>query len=182
MGKIREDKPDCNTEQALSFLQLLRPGGPWVLTAIVPDGSTTTITTSDGDEASDFIAEHNTGGSNVYYQINPCRGVLTSKASKQDIEAVEYLHIDCDPADNESPDDCKKRIKARVKQDTKRQPLPVVDSGNGMQLLFKLKQRIEITGPDVIADIEARNVALADAYGAKRGTQNIDRLFRLPSR
>jgi len=36
---------------AVVFLQRLRPGGPWVLTAIAPDGPTETITTQDASVA-----------------------------------------------------------------------------------------------------------------------------------
>ena len=32
------------TAESVEFLEKLRPGGPWVLTAIVPDGMPTTIT------------------------------------------------------------------------------------------------------------------------------------------
>ena len=36
---------------AVEFLALLRPGGPWVLTAIVPDGTIETITAKTADES-----------------------------------------------------------------------------------------------------------------------------------
>jgi hypothetical protein len=44
--------------EAVKFLQKLGPGGPWVLTAIVPDGPTTTITARTADEISDFIRDY----------------------------------------------------------------------------------------------------------------------------
>jgi hypothetical protein len=168
-------------QQAIGFLQRLRPGGPWVLTAIVPDGPTRTVTTKNENEARDFIVGQNENGKNVYYQINPCKDALTSKASKDDIAAVEFLHVDADPADDESPAVFKQRMLPLIEQDA-RQRFAMVDTGNGLQLLYRLEQPIEITGKDdpTVDDAEARNRALAQAFGAKPGTQNIDRLFRIP--
>ena len=42
-------------EAAIAFLELLRPGGPWVLTAITPDGPTTTETFFKADAAATWI-------------------------------------------------------------------------------------------------------------------------------
>jgi hypothetical protein len=43
-----------------------------------------------------------------------------------------------------------------------------------------LEEPIEISSEDVIADIEARNYALAVALGADPSTRNIDRVLRVP--
>jgi hypothetical protein len=51
---------------AINFLEQLRPGGPWVLTAIIPDGKTYTITTTNVNEVSDFV-NGNDGNRNLYY-------------------------------------------------------------------------------------------------------------------
>jgi hypothetical protein len=55
------------------------------------------------------------------------------------------------------------------------EPFPtfVIDSGNGLQLLWRLERPVEITDGDVIADIEARNYALAERLGASPATRNI---------
>jgi hypothetical protein len=39
------------TAESVEFLEKLRPGGPWVLAAIVPDGTPTTITAKTSKEA-----------------------------------------------------------------------------------------------------------------------------------
>ncbi len=59
-------------------------------------------------------------------------------------------------------------------------PTFVVDSGNGIQLLWRLKRPLKINGSGEIADAELRNKALAEAFGASPATRNIDRLLRLP--
>ena len=54
------------------FLEKLRPGGPWILTAITPDGPTKTITATNADEVAAFVRANN-GKRNIYYSVNPTR-------------------------------------------------------------------------------------------------------------
>jgi hypothetical protein len=56
-----------------------------------------------------------------------------------------------------------------------------VDSGNGIQCLWKLANPIVLSDKDsIVADVEARSAELMRRLGAKAGTQNIDRILRLP--
>lgn len=166
---------------ACKFLQQLAPTGPWVLTAIHPDDrkQITTSTFTSIEDARKFIAQHNSAGRGIYYSINPCKTALQLKAAKSDIARIRYLHVDADPADNEKPEDFKRRLLETVAA-LPQQPTFIVDSGNGLQLLFRLHEAVEITSDEVIADIEARNYALALALDASPSTRNIDRIFRLP--
>jgi virulence-associated protein E len=60
-------------------------------------------------------------------------------------------------------------------------PTFTIDSGNGLQLLWRLEQPVELADdPARIADVEARNHALALALGADPSTRNVDRILRLP--
>jgi hypothetical protein len=169
--------------KAVRFLQQLYPNGPWVLTAIIPEGgsgATTTATFSDPEEAREFIAEHNIErAENLHYSINPTKERLRSKASKQDIAAAAYLHVDADPRDDESPEAAKKRIR-RVLKTFAHKPTFEVDSGNGLQFLWRLQTPIELRDAEAIARTESRNHALADIFGADVATRNVDRVFRLP--
>ena len=54
-----QEKHNPNALAAVRFLEQLRPGGPWVLTAIVPDVRATTDTFSNPADARAFIREHN---------------------------------------------------------------------------------------------------------------------------
>jgi hypothetical protein len=166
---------------AVKFLQQLRPKGPWVLTAIEPDGPTLTrtFTSKQSEDARQFIVERNDAGDNLYYSLNPTREAMTKKAAKQDIAAVEYLHVDIDPHDDESPDQCKQRALRQVEQ-FRNEPSFIIDSGNGLQLLWELTHPVELRDFADIGDLEARNHALADAFGADASTRNIDRILRLP--
>jgi hypothetical protein len=184
--------------EALSFLEQLRPGGPWVLTAIIPDGLTETITAHSADEVRKFVCK-NDGKKNLYYSINPTRTARTTKASKLDIAAIEYSFTDLDPKDNETPEAAKARYFAGLELF---QPAPtaIIDSGNGVQALWRLVEPINLPKPvavknpkkgeprrvyspeiqAVIADAENRVKALMQTLGSVAGTQNIDRILRLP--
>ena len=166
--------------ETVSFLEQLRPNGPWVLTAILPDGGAATITvpTHTAAEVDAFLCEHN-GKRNLYYSTNPTKTAMTKKAAKTDIAAVEYLLADLDPADGETPEAAKARYLGQLNGPFEPKPTAIVDSGNGIQCLWRLAQRIELSadGANIIEDVEARSAALMFRLGAKPGTQNIDRIL-----
>src|SRR5262245_1594607 len=58
---------------AFAFLEQLRPGGPWTLTAIPADGTPiiTTRTYTVMDDTLNFITSHNKIKLNVYFALNP---------------------------------------------------------------------------------------------------------------
>jgi hypothetical protein len=174
---------------ATVFLEKLRPGGPWVLTAIVPDGPTKTITVRTADQVEAFVRKHD-GKAGLYYSVNPTRTPLSKKAKKTDIAAIEYALGDLDPADGETSEAAKARYLAQLNDVFEPKPTAGVDSGNGIQGLWKLKERIILGEPingkfspedqEKIADVEARIAAVMRRLGSKAGTQNIDRILRLP--
>jgi hypothetical protein len=64
----------------VGFLQQLRPGGPWVLTAILPDiipnePPIITITARTVAEVDAFVNKHN-GRRNLYYSVNPTKTAM----------------------------------------------------------------------------------------------------------
>jgi hypothetical protein len=184
--------------ETVEFLERLRPDGPWVITAIHPtSGKIETITARNATEARDFIRYHD-GTRNLYYSVNPTQKAMARKAAKTDIAAIEYLVGDLDPHDGESPKDAKARyLKALEALDPA--ATAIIDSGNGIQVLWKLATPIALPEPvmetdtkgktiraftpktvAIIADAEARSAALMERLGSVAGTQNIDRIFRLP--
>src|SRR5262249_42039526 len=177
------------------FLAQLRPGGPWVLVAIDPDTETiTTITAQQQADVNNFVQRWN-GKRNLYYTVNPIRQPLDKKPKKTDIAAIEYLLADLDPAKDEAPAAAKARYRAQLEA---MQPTPtaVVDSGNGLNGLWRLatpiphgapvpnaKGKLAFSDKDkaTIADAEARCKAVMERLGSTAGTQNIDRILRLPA-
>ena len=170
--------------EPISFLEHLRFGGPWVLTAIVPDGRTITISARTIAEINAFVHEHN-GKLNLYYAVNPLRNLMWKKAAKADVAAIEYLLADLDPATGETSEAAKARYLEQLNGSFEPKPTAIVDSGNGIQCLWKLTNPIvlpeeEAVRKAIIADAEARTKAIMVRLGAKPGTQNIDRILRLP--
>src|SRR5262245_18822724 len=91
--------------ESVAFLEQLRPNGPWLLTAIVPDGGpTTTATLTTAEEVHAFVTQQNCDGkSNVYFSTNPTRQAMSKKAAKTDIARIEYVQCDLDPRPDETP-------------------------------------------------------------------------------
>src|SRR5262249_46666234 len=184
-----------NSNSTQAFLEQLRPGGPWVLVAIDPDEENIiTITAQTLAEASSFVQRWN-GKRNLYYSVNPVRQALSKKPKKIDIAAIEYVLTDLDPAVDETPEAAKKRYREQLEA---MQPLPtaVIDSGNGLNALWRLGTAIPLGAPvpnakgnlvfsaedkAKIADVEARCKAVMERLGSAAGTQNIDRILRLPA-
>lgn len=192
-----EPTQEDDVSQALpaAFLEKLRPGGPWLPAAIMPEGGTpTVITARTAADVDAFIATHN-GTRNLYYSVNPTRTAMRKKAEKTDIAAIEYVLADLDPATGETSEAAKARYLTQLNGTFEPKPTAAIDSGNGIQGLWKLKERIVLGEPirntkgklefapedqAKIADVEACSAELMRQLGAKAGTQNIDRILRLP--
>jgi len=185
-------KREAVADAALDFLEKLRPGGPWVLTAIKPDGPIETITANNADDVRAFV-ERNNGVRNLYFSVNPTRSAMSSKAAKVDISAIEFVLSDLDPRADETPEAAKARYLAAL-EDFTPAPTAIIDSGNGVQALWRLAQSITLPAPElvgdervysaetqlIIDDAEGRVKALMEKLNSAAGTQNIDRILRLP--
>lgn len=165
--------------EGVKFVTKLRPAGPWLLLAISTDRTGATAQTcTTREQIEDFILRYNkTAG--VYYSINPTSKPINKKPTKKDIGCVEYLHVDADPAADESPEQCWARLKPLIKAFDKK-PTFIISSGNGVHLLWRLAEPVPLNSEEAIADVEARNYALAQAFGASPETRNVDRILRVP--
>jgi AAA domain-containing protein len=188
-----------NIQEAIKFLQKLRPDGPWLLIAIDPKKDkdnivAKTVNTTDGISA--FVGAHE-GKSNLYYSVNPTKKAMNKKPKKVDIAAVEYLLGDLDPRDDEPPEIAKARYLEQLNGAFEPKPTALVDSGNGIQGVWKLTTAIDLScyplakdkddkpalseeAVKVVADAEVRSETMMLRLGTKAGTQNIDRILRLP--
>lgn len=108
-------------------------------------------------------------------------GAMFKKAKKTDIAAIEFCLADLDPNKDEKSEAAKARYLQQL-ETFEPKPTAIVDSGNGIQCLWRLAQRIELSSDSatVIEDVEARIKAIIVRLGAEPGTQNIDRILRLP--
>lgn len=164
------------------FLNKFRPGGPFVLTSIVPDGKTETRTFTDSKEAEAWALRQNET-KNVYFHVNRTRGPLTAKAKKEDIAAVEYLHVDIDPRTGEDFEQERARILRLLTAELpKGVPAPslVIDSGGGFQAFWRLAEPLNIDGDiDKAHEAERYNRALELAFGAD-SCHDVSRIMRTP--
>jgi hypothetical protein len=190
---------------AVEFLQAIRPGRPWLLTAIKDDGNLETKSFTDTKKCQAWI-DYNNGEGGLYYHVNPTPDAFVPKnggrAKETDIEAVDYLHVDIDPNPR---DDLKKGVIAGNKtaivemqvHNTDEQeriltllttnrpkmvpePTWIIFSGGGYQAIWKLKQPFKTSGdPDLIKDAKLKNQQLELLFGADK-CHNLDRLMRLP--
>lgn len=182
-GKVKHDTP-----VAIKFLQKFRPEGPWVLTSIVPDGHTTTATfpAEKWGKAAEWI-EKRQGVENIYFHVNPTRAPLDSKAAKEDVAQLAWLHLDVDPRLGEGIGEERARILDLLTD--KRppgvpRPSVVISSGGGYQALWCLAEPLAIPTPTADnatpwAVGEAYNVQLEKVFQADH-CFNVDRILRLP--
>jgi hypothetical protein len=178
--------PAPDSAAAVAFLKQVYPEGPWCVTALDPETNRApeTRTFYPITEASllAWLTAYN-GSRNLYWHVNPVRKAQTKKASREDIEAVCYLHVDVDPgAGQDLITEREKILDLLTDRRPPRVPEPtiVLSSGGGYQAFWKLQDPIALAGNLARADDAARyNQQLEVLFGADN-CHNIDRLMRLP--
>lgn len=171
------------TDDAVAFLEAWCPGGPWVLTSIVPDARTTTATFlgSEVDTLRRWI-DMRQGKENVYFTVNRTFRAMNSKPRKADIAAAVALHVDIDPRAGEELESERARA-LKLLQDFKPKPTVIIDSGGGYQGFWVLNAPCDLPGdPEDECrhlPVEERSLAIEIALQADR-CHNIDRVMRLP--
>ncbi|SEJ51082.1 Virulence-associated protein E [Marinovum algicola] len=166
-----------NPEEAVTFLEGWRPGGPWVLTAIPPEGGATrTVTLADPGAVRKWIHDHSGGRWNLYFTVNETAGPVRKKPEKADMAAATGLHVDVDPRPGEVLDAERERA-LRLLRAYSPAPTAIVDSGGGYQDFWKAEEPVPLDGD--AAHIERRNLRIETDLQAD-ACHNIDRLMRLP--
>ena len=174
-----------NVKETLNFLQQYAPEGPWVITAISPDGKISTRTFEPGQEAqlSNHIEDRNAEGQNIYFLVNQPKRALNKKAKKTDIKAVPWLHVDIDPRIGEDLVAERERIKHLLTENLPEgipPPTCIIGSGGGYQAFWRLRKLILIAG-DVAKAEEAERYtrALEQKFGADH-CHDVCRIMRVP--
>lgn len=166
---------------SISFLKKFRPGGPWTLTFIVPDGKVTTTTYfEDTLDLMGTALKNARGYQNVYFQVNSAgEKNLTKKAKKEDIVRAEWLHVDVDPQTTDPKlFDAERKNILKTLQETNPTPSLIIDSGGGYQAFWQLDAPSTPDGKDW-TDFESYNRWLEGELGGDH-CHNIDRIMRLP--
>lgn len=185
---LDQPAPKPDPDAAVAFLEALRPGGPWNVTAIVPDGPISSATFTDHDEARAWIARH-ADRANLHFVPNPAPAPSGKggRVRKDDVPTIEYLHGDYDVdkiAKGQDLDGLSlPQRKAAVEDDmafSGLTPAMLIDSGGGLQGLWKLAEPLPAT-PENIEWAEGANRWLAGKFaGGEPECANIDHLLRLP--
>jgi Mesyanzhinovviridae DNA primase len=153
----------------LDFLQYVQPEGPWWLSANAQIGKTLTEET----DVTAWLSANNSN--NIYYTINHVKEGTTfdSRPGKSQIDIVNFLHIDIDPASDRNATQIADILKNFVPQ-----PTIIVFSGGGCQALWRINPVIIESSSD-IKYVESRNRYLkVEMQGDS--TTDISRIFRLP--
>jgi len=190
-------KPDPTPDYkaSIEFLERWMPGGPWVLTSIIPDkpekGRATFTDTFGGDDVKSgrllrWLEEQGTQRRrNLYWTPNACRKqTVKEKPKKVDIQGLYSLHVDLDPRAGEDRAAERERIFKLLKDPSAKgipKPSVIVDSGNGGQAFWRLQVPFAIAEATEAAADDAGlwNRHLGDLLGGD-ATHNVDRVMRLP--
>ena len=178
--------PQTDTAASVAFLLWAAPEGPWNLTAISPETrDTETRTFTSTEDAAAWVSQVQSRetkcgkGWNVYFMVNPARAPLRKKASKEDVEALAFLHVDVDPPKGQPLGPARAAILERLEAFEPR-PSAVIDSGGDYQAFWRLDDALYIGGSEVRwAEAEAYNQQLELVLGGDH-CWNIDRIMRLP--
>jgi hypothetical protein len=177
--------PD-HTDQAVAWLKLIRPKGPWTLASINPDGGEAPDVESFRAEELGAVrewVETRNGNRNLHITINPTKRRMSRKPKEVDIGRADFAHVDCDPLDHETPEEALKRHRANLESGAVPPPSMTYVSGNGLVALWRLDPQVKIKSAEDIENVKAINAALAQRLGGKAAgydsCHSIDHLFRL---
>lgn len=176
--------PSHDTAESIEFLERFAPKDTWVLVAIFHNHTIETTSFSVGKAraaATTAWIEACQGRANIYFQVNPPIRPLSSKARKEDILRIDWLHVDVDPRKGEGLAAERERI-LRLLRGYKKEPTVIIDSGGGFQAFWKLRPsgKLMINGDVAKAEeLERYNVAIARDLGGDH-CHNVDRIMRLP--
>lgn len=173
-----------NAEHSVKYLQLIRPSGMMNLVAIHPISNDIKGITrrSTSKELYNFIINH-IDNYNLYYTANePYVDAPDQKLNKSHIEFIHALYIDKDPAKDPNADfSTQRRDLLNFAKDLNEEifkPSYIIDSGNGIQALWLLQNKLEATEDNTIL-FEELGRGLSLKYHSD-AIQNIDRILRLP--
>lgn len=162
----------------MEFLQWLRPLGPWNLVAIAVDRRKVEATTcaTQGEILSWLEARRDW---NHYYTVNSLIRPMAKKPSREDIKAMEFLHVDIDPKPGADLAEERARI-LKALSEARVRPSCIVFSGGGFQAFWRLQVPVPIDGdPEKYEQALRWNLQLELDFGGD-SCHNVDRIMRLP--
>lgn len=172
-----------NIDEAIGHLTWFRGEGPWTLTAISADRGGSIRTATFGPETEDdcrkWLEKQSADEQNLYFMVNPARSALKSKAKKEDVEELAWLHVDVDPVKGQDPAEARAAALEKLHAFDP-PPSLIIDSGGGLQGFWRLQEGLYVGGNIPMAEeAEAYNQQLETLLGGD-ACHNVDRIMRLP--
>lgn len=183
-----------NIAEAIRSQQLIRPNGPWVLSA--KKGKTDpfrakTFHPGDEDRMADWIHRNNVEERcHIYFMLNTPTRDLDSKAKKADVHEMIGGHVDVDakkvPAaltDAQKGEHYDREREAAAAKVSNYHPAPslTIDSGGGAQGVWLFDEPLFIGGNIAAAEeAEAYNQQFIADLDGDASCFNLDRVLRLP--
>jgi len=180
--KLEDMEP--NYIASIEFLGKFAPDGPWALSAIHPDKKVFRADTffPDTTEAAAAWLEEYGAERNIYFHVNPVINAIKSKAQREDIKEMAWLHVDVDPRGGEDLLKEQERALSLLRQPPGDIPAPtcIIFSGGGYQAFWRLEDPVEINGQaDKYEQAKRYNKYLEQELGGDK-CHNVDRIMRLP--
>ena len=170
----------CDTDQTIRFLDNWKKGGPWVLCAFENETSRHEFRTfREHDELSKWLEKCNTNGWNVYFHPNSVRAGC-GKASKDDVQSIDCLHVDIDPKKGQDLASERTKILDRLQNNVLLpKPTVIVFSGGGYQAFWRLQQPIAVSSLKECEEAERYNEQIQILLDAD-SCHSADHVMRLP--
>ena len=188
LDNIAFEAPASSPGAAADFLRSISSGGRIAVSAIVPDRPPTSAVFDTGSQTAELVAwlqAHSTSA-NLYYSLNEPSATAVGRLKEADVAAIRGLAVDLDPvaAIETQPGGFERerqRLLAAAREWSSHflaPPAGIVDSGNGVQMLWLF--------PEPLLNTESnRHAVKAQAKGLGRhlgsdAVQSLDHLFRIP--
>lgn len=183
MNKMADPGLEVNPDEALDFLEMIAGDDPVALCAMDPDAGPAAggLVRVDRRQAlGDWLAKQN-ANRNVYYTLNiprPGAKGVHGKLRKDEIGAIRGVAADLDPND-ERPRDALLRLADEWAKRTDFPPTLIVDSGNGVQLIWLFDKPIDCDA-GTRERAEAQGRGLAKFFGGDRRARSRRSMRRTP--
>lgn len=188
MNNIASEVPVSRPGAAADFLRGISSGGRIAVSAIVPDCPPTSAvfdTTSQTAELVAWLQAHG-AAANLYYSLNEPTTAATGRLKEIDVAAIRGLAVDLDPVTAvETQAGGYERERKRLltlagewASHFLAAPSAIVDSGNGVQMLWLFPKPLPNTDGNRLA-VKAQAKGLGRHLGSD-AVQSLEHLFRIP--
>ena len=130
-------------------------------------------------QAEAWVSDVNAKGRNCYFHTN-ISDAVNKRLSKHDVKSARFAWADIDPDIKQfgSYEQAKLYLKDLVPSLCKHASI-IIDSGNGLQVLYRLAPTLDISNQEAKEQFEIVNRAVAKRWNAD-STQDCSRILRLP--